>query len=185
MKRGISVPAVIGAGALLVAALAAGAIGSKPHYVTVDHGQIGGDSWELAIAGHRGKRCYRQKLSGSGFDLVGVECRPDRRPPANWNPLGGVGDGDARVSVTPFVTKKRVHRVSLRIEHPHSHRKHWVRMNTHRMSFAQAREARVKRNFRFLNLETRGSECLTKVIMFDGSGSRIRALRLPCYVYKR
>jgi hypothetical protein len=167
--------------AMVLAATAVGAIGSKPRYVRVAHGQVAGESWSLAVEGRKGKRCYKQTLRGSSAEGQTALCLPDRRPPRNWNPLGGIGDEKAIVLLD--VTKKRVRSVRLRIEHPHSGRKRWARLNTHRVSFAEAREARVTRNFRFLVLASRGTICVTKVVMFDGSGSRIRTLTMPSCEY--
>jgi hypothetical protein len=178
MKRGISVLAAIGIGGLLAAA-AVSATGSNPPFVRVAHGRVAGHSWGLSIAGRRSKRCFRLKLVGNTVQGISVDCQPDRRPVSDWMPVTGMTTEGTTVLLA--VTKKRVHSVRLRVRHPHSHiEPGWLRANTHRLSFAKAREAQVKRNFRFVVVGSRGNLCVTKAILFDGSGSPIMRLRTPC-----
>ena len=95
-----------------------------------------------------------------------------------------IGTGDDRSTVALTVTKRRVRRMRLRIRHRHSHiPANWVSARTHRLSARKAREAHVKRDFRFAVILARGRLCVTKVVLFDRSGARIksfgRACRLP------
>jgi hypothetical protein len=179
MKRGISVLAVIGVGGLLAAGLAVGASELKPPFVRVAHGQVAGHAWGLSMAERHSKRCYRLKLVGNTVQGISVGCASDRRPTSDWAEVTGMTTEGT--SVVLAITKKRVHSVRLRVRHPHSHiEPGWLRVNTHRLSFAEAREAEVKRNFRFAVFGSRGNLCVTKAVLFDGSGSPIKRLTTPC-----
>jgi hypothetical protein len=108
------------------------------------------------MAGRQSKRCFRLRLFGNTVQGISVVCQSDRRPVRNWTPVTGMTtEGN---SVLLAVTKKKVHSVRLRVRHPHSHiEPGWLRANTHRLSFAEAREAQVKRNFRFVVVGSRGT----------------------------
>ncbi|MGH2973756.1 MAG: hypothetical protein ACRDLL_02665 [Solirubrobacterales bacterium] len=160
--------------AALAAGIALGSSSAKPHYVRVAEGQIRAQTWSFAIGGHKGKRCYKESLRSRNSNGWTSVCFSDKRPQSNWYPISGIGDAGA--VVFPSVTKKRVHSVRLQIGHPRSNGSHWLRLDTHRMNFAQARRAHVKRNFRFVVLTSHRNICVLKVVMFDGSGSKIRTL---------
>jgi hypothetical protein len=167
--------------AVLVTGQVVGATSSNPPYVHVAHGQFAGRFWSLAIAGRQGRRCYRLTLHSTSVQGIGVTCRADRRPPYDWTRLEGISDLNGSATVELDVTKKRVHSMRLRIRHPRSGIKAgWVRVATHRLTFAEAREAHVKRNFRFAVLHSRGNLCVTKVVLFDGSGDLIDRSSVPC-----
>ncbi len=167
--------------AVLAAGQVVGATDSKPPYVHVAHGQFAGRSWSLAIAGRQERRCYRLTLHGSSVQGIGVTCRADRRPSYDWTRLEGISDLNDSATVELDVTKKRVHSMRLRIRHPRSGIKAgWVHVKTHRLTFAEAREAHVRRNFRFAVLRSRGNLCVTEVVLFNGSGARIDRSSVPC-----
>jgi hypothetical protein len=150
------------------------------NYVQVAHGQFAGRSWTLAIGGHRWQRCYRLWLQGRG-NGGGSTCRPCRRPPDDWTRVIGDSDLNDSATVELDITRKKVRSMRLRIRHPHSHIKaNWSHAKTHRMRPGEAREARVKRNFRFAVLHSRGTLCVTKVVLFGKSGARIDSFAVPC-----
>ena len=155
------------------------ATSSKPPYVEVAHGDIAGQPWSLAIAGRGAKRCYKQKLSGTGIEGATALCLADRRPRKDWTRLGGIGIERATIQLN--VTKKRVHTMRLWVRHPHTRiRPRWVRVTTHRLTFAAAHEAHVKRNFRFAELQGRDHFCVSRVVLYDGSGDQIKRLLVRC-----
>jgi hypothetical protein len=55
-----------------------------------------------------------------------------------------------------------------------------MRVHTRRISRGEARRAKVRRNFRFAVLHSRGTLCVKGVILFDRKGDRIDDRRVPC-----
>lgn len=165
--------------ALLATGQIVGAAGSRTHYVQAAHGEFAGRSWKLAIGGHHRQRCYLLSLSGRVNGGVGT-CRGDRRP-RDWSRLIGVSDLNDSATVELNVTTKRVRRMRLRVRHPRSNIKaNWISTRTHRLSAKKAREAHVKRNFRFAVLHSRGSLCVAKVVLFDKAGGKLDGFAVPC-----
>jgi hypothetical protein len=181
MERGISALAMIGIAAALAAALAVGAIGSTSQYVQVAHGQFAGRTWALKIGGRHGQRCYELSLQGHSGENGVATCGPDRRPSDDWARLIGVSDLNDSATVELTIATKRVRTMRLRVRHPHSGIKAgWIHAKTHLMHAGEAREANVKRNFRFAVIHSRGNLCVTKVVLFDSAGDRIDHFAVPC-----
>lgn len=147
-------------------------------WVDIAGGRIGSSAWGLATSHNRDDlRCYRLLLAGGQVSA----CESDRRPLRPWRRVVGLGNESAAVELD--VTAPSVRRLRLFIAHPgkHGERAAWQSVNTQSISLRQARQAQVKRDFRFAVLTGRGSNlCVEKVVAFDRAGRVLEKLEVPC-----
>jgi hypothetical protein len=159
-------------------AIAGGAASGQQ--VRVAQGRFSHHRWALKVQGRHDRRCYELWLRGKSVaDAVGT-CRPDKHRPPLWSRLVGITD-DSSASVELNVTRTRVRAMRLRVGHPNSGRPpRWMPVHTRRISRSDARKAKIRRNFRFAVLHSRGRLCVKRVILFDRNGDRIDDRRVPC-----
>lgn len=172
------------AGAIAASALAVGAFagdGSVGQEVRVAQGKFAGRYWSLKVQGRHHRRCYELSLRGKSIVQTGGTCDPGRHRPALWSRVMGIGDQNDSATVELNVTRTRVRQMRLRIGHPRTDRPpRWMRVRTRRITRPEARKAKLRRNFRFAVLHSRGTLCVKRVILFDRKGDRIEDKRVPC-----
>jgi hypothetical protein len=162
--------------ALLAAVVSADRSGN---YVVAASGKASGHRWTLEAGRERGQRCFKLSLAAQTLGIA-TTCETPAEPPRLWSRI--VGNSDETASVELDITAPRVSHLKLLLGHPGSRGPStWWAGPTRSLNEAEASQAHLKANFRFVVLAGRGPNlCVEKVRAFDRDGRLLESLSVPC-----
>jgi len=131
------------------------------------------------VEGRIPSAAYRGSPAPAGFLRLRVCNAGSGEAPGIWSPIQGyVGDD---FSLALYLTSLRVARVKLRVKQRGGGSS--VRMlATRRLSREQSDRARVRRDFRYVVVTSRGEGCVVAVTAYNSAKERLGHKNLPCEI---